>query len=221
MFFTSYLEVKSIKYESQVRVDDLEKHIFDFKIIIDNKVYFVETHGEQHYYKQSGYMGHEKTVNSDNTKRKYCMDNNITFIELDCRKSDFKLIKEEIGKNIYLENITENEEEKMLEMIEKNKRYDTKNIIKMYQDGESLTSIGKYYNIDYGTVRNVLVRNNVDSRGRKKKIECTTTGEIFNSAVEAAKHYGITVGCIRRVCRGERKTTGNLNGTPLKWRWID
>ena len=221
LFFTAYLEVKNIEYEYQARVDSLEKHIFDFKIIIDNEVYFVETHGEQHYRKQIGYMCHEKTVNSDNTKRKYCIDNNFNFIELDCRKSDFKLIKEEVDKNIYLENITEREEEKMLEIIEKNKRYDTKNIIKMYQDGESLTSIGKYYNIDCGTVRNVLVRNNIETRGSKKKIECTTTGEIFNSSVEAAEHYGITVGCIRRVCRGERKTTGNLNGTPLKWRWID
>lgn len=221
LFFIAYLEIKKIKYDYQVVVEDLEKHIFDFKIIVDNEVYFVETHGEQHYRKQTGYMGHEKTVNSDNTKRKYCIDNNINFIELDCRKSNFKIIKEEINKNVFLENIEESEEEMMLEIIEKNKRYDTKNIIKRYQAGESLTSIGNYYNINYCTVKNILVRNNIKSRGRKKKVKCVTTGEIFDSAVEASEHYNIYYQGITRVCNKRSTYTLGPNDEKLVWEWID
>ena len=37
-----------------------------------------------------------------------------------------------------------------------------------------------------------------------KKVKCLNTGEIFNSAKEAAEHLGLVQGSITRVCRGER-----------------
>lgn len=43
-----------------------------------------------------------------------------------------------------------------------------------------------------------------------KKCLCVTTGEVFNSATEAAKKVGTTTSCVARVCRGERKNVLGL-----------
>lgn len=44
-----------------------------------------------------------------------------------------------------------------------------------------------------------------------KRIICIETGEIFNSAREAAKKYNLQYSKISLVCNGKRKTTGNLH----------
>ena len=67
------------------------------------------------------------------------------------------------------------------------------------------------------TVTNVIEK-------RKKKVLCVTTGEIFNSARDAARHYNIKD--INGVCSAanpnhNQKTAGKLpDGTPLEWEYI-
>ncbi len=51
---------------------------------------------------------------------------------------------------------------------------------------------------------------------RVKPIKNTDTGEIFNSISEASLKYNIKSNLIRRVCTGERKTTGGFH-----WKYID
>lgn len=48
------------------------------------------------------------------------------------------------------------------------------------------------------------------------KVINVDTNQIFNSAIEASKHYGISDAGIRRVCRGERKTYGGYH-----WKYLE
>lgn len=54
-------------------------------------------------------------------------------------------------------------------------------------------------------------------KGAKIPVFCPETQEYFNSSDEAAKKYNITIGAIRGVIRGDRKTAGEYNNTPLHW----
>lgn len=58
----------------------------------------------------------------------------------------------------------------------------------------------------------------------KKKVLCVTTGEVFDSAKDAARHYNIknTTGVSDAANpNNKQKTCGKLpDGTPLKWKYI-
>lgn len=53
------------------------------------------------------------------------------------------------------------------------------------------------------------------NNGRAKKVLCITTGEVFNSAIEAAQKYGLKRGLIPACCRGDQKTAGGK-----KWMYL-
>lgn len=53
------------------------------------------------------------------------------------------------------------------------------------------------------------------NNGRAKKVLCITTGEVFNSAIEAGIKYGIKRGGIPACCRGEQKTAGGK-----EWKYL-
>ena len=48
-------------------------------------------------------------------------------------------------------------------------------------------------------------------------VVCINTGEIFDSIKEATDKYNIGIGMIGRVCKGQRKSAGKLNGSSLRW----
>lgn len=52
-----------------------------------------------------------------------------------------------------------------------------------------------------------------------KAVICLTTGEIFGSAREAAKHYGLDYSTICKCCRGQNKSCGKHNESGEKLRW--
>lgn len=59
------------------------------------------------------------------------------------------------------------------------------------------------------------------TKATSKKVICLNTGEIFNSASEAARYVGISPSLIMRCCRGERKSGGKgENGNPLHWQYV-
>ena len=160
LFFMSYNEVKKLGFSPQQTFDDFQGHIFDF-VDYKNKI-IVETHGEQHYYAGTGYMDYKKTSDSDKRKREYCQKKDWLLIELDCRKSQFEYIQKSIASEPILEDIKYEEIDEIVKNIEKNKKYPTKDIIKMYTvENKSCKVIGDFLNIDEGVVRNILSRSNV------------------------------------------------------------
>lgn len=225
LFFMAYLETKKIDYETQVRFLPSSQARFDFKIKLNNNIYYVETHGRQHYEKGNcGYIwkdAYTKTQISDGIKRKYCKDNNCNLIEIDCRESTFEFIQQQVNNNIILPNIDKCDVLEMLRFIEYNKSYDVKTIVKMYNDGNTAQAIGKFMDISNVTVINILKRNNIKLRGNGKKVKCITTNTVFNSITEASKKYNTHNSYITKCCSGKRESAGELNGTPLKWKYVE
>ena len=57
------------------------------------------------------------------------------------------------------------------------------------------------------------------SEANSQKVQCLTTGEIFNSISEAGRHYGVPQPNISKVLKGERKSAGKHPETGEKLRW--
>ena len=60
----------------------------------------------------------------------------------------------------------------------------------------------------------------VNHWNEKQKVRCITTGEVYNSFLEANKETGANASSISRVCKGERNYAGKLSdGTKLVWEY--
>ena len=215
LFIMAYLEIKGIEYEYQKVFDDLDSSRFDFYI---PNIGILEAHGIQHY--DTKRLWYEQSSKSDIEKRKYCRKNNINLIELDCRKSNFDFIREEIYNNTFLENIKECEIEKMLEIIKSNKNYPVKDIISLYEKGNTVESIGSIYGISDSAVYSVLKKHNAKIPPPKTKVRCITTNKVFDSITDAANFYNTYNSSICRALDGSYKTAGKFNGERLKWDYV-
>lgn len=159
LFMLAYLEIKNIPYKHQYKLKNSQRR-FDFYNSIDNIAY--EVNGLQHY-QDAGYMKYEESQKQDIFKKNYCKENNIKLIVIDARESKFKFIKQKINECEHLPNIEEYEIEKMLKIIEENKKYPIKKIIRMYKEDEmSTTKIGKELGIKSCTITNILHRSGVE-----------------------------------------------------------
>lgn len=67
--------------------------------------------------------------------------------------------------------------------------------------GESNPMYGKKHKDE---TRKLFSQQRKGNTNSAKKVVCINTGEIFNSAKEAAQYFGLVHGSITRVCRGER-----------------
>lgn len=225
-FFTAYLTNKNIKYEYQVRYDDLEGYIFDYKIVLNDVTFLVEVHGRQHYLKEdNGYYKVEKIQKSDSVKRQYAKENNINYIELDCRESDFNFIKKQINNNKHLPNIKKEDEKDIIELIEMSSKYNIQEIIRLYEvEKWNTTRIGKKYNTSYNTINRILKQNNIELRDGKLMVKCIETGIIYESLTKAGKSIKQRDGGhVSQCCRGERNYAGKhpITGEPLHWEFIN
>lgn len=162
LFMMAYLEVKGIKYEYQKVFQDLPNRRFDFYLPELNKI--IETHGEQHFYTTKSSVWKDtyiKTKQSDEEKRLHCHSKGISLIEIDCRKSTFEFIKNQISYST-LPNIVLGEEGSITNLIQKNRMYDIKGITNQYVKGIKIKDIAKEYNLSENTISNILKRNNIE-----------------------------------------------------------
>lgn len=61
-----------------------------------------------------------------------------------------------------------------------------------------------------------------NTNGRARKVICTTTGEIFNTILDACNSYNLSFAVrrhISEVCRGSRIYSGIYNGQKLQWKY--
>ena len=225
--FTSYLESKGIAYDTQVKFDDSQRRI-DFKVIINGKTLYVETHGMAHYKDvntKSWKDAHKKTVASDMAKRKWCKNNNQTLVELDCRESSFSFIRNSIEQSI-LPNINDDEVQAMTELLELNKLYPVKKIKKLYVEHKLSTwEIQDIVNIDNQTIKNILHRIDVsmrDSGSERKMIKIVETNQAYKSILIASKELGLNQGALSRHLSGKgNKSCGKLpNKDKMHWIYV-
>lgn len=223
LFFTAYLQVKNIPFETQVIYEELGLRRYDFKIQLNGISFLVETHGLQHFLTEDKTYYKVKSIQeSDSIKRNYAKNNNINLIELDCRESSFEFIRQQIEDNKYLPNIEGNDIPKMIELMEINSRYPVKKIIKMYESGKSTIQIGEKLGVNYMTICNIFKRNNIklrDGGSPKRMVRQIETGRLFNSGLEAHRQTGISQSNISENCNGKRKTAGKHHITSDKLHW--
>lgn len=216
-FFKSYLKVKGIKYEYQKVFKDLPNRRFDFYLPESNTV--IETHGIQHY-KESGNWDFKETQKSDKIKKEYCQKHNIKLIIINSSKSNFQFMKDTINKTKELEPIQDNEVNLILKNIEEIRNYPVKKIIDMNKKGKNTKEIENELDVPQATVLNILNRHNLSAK-RKKAVRCRTTGEEFESIVEAQKKYhapNISTACKSRKSFSGRHPKTNMK---LKWEYIE
>lgn len=214
LFFLAINEHFELGYEYQV---SYEHGRFDF--VNHNTKVAVEMNGLAHYQKPRGIWedSYENTVKSDNKKRDWCKENGYTLIFIDSRKSEFEFIKDSINKESLLPTIKKSDVSILIEMIQQNKRYDTKNIIKEYTKGKTTVELSKLYGVTSSTIGNILRKHNVALRGNQRQVRCVETGVIYNSLKEVAKHLGFTSGTsIRNSCRDKNRTSGGFH-----WEYVD
>lgn len=225
----AYLQIKNIKYDYQVTYKELGLRSYDFRIKLNGVVFLLETHGEQHYYtKDRTYWKVEKIQESDNIKRNYAYDNNINYIELDCRESSFEFIRRQIENNEHLPSIKDSEIDNMLEVMELNSKYPIKEIIELYETNKLAThKIADKYNISRDAIVGVLKRNNITLRSsgetQATEVRCVETGEVFKSMNDAERRTGVSCTSIGMNIKGKRKSAGKdpVTGKPLHWERID
>lgn len=222
LFILAYMKVKGLNFKHQYIFNDFKDYRFDF---YDGKNRIaIETHGRQHY-EEVGLFNHKKSVESDKAKRQYCKENNIKLIELDCRKSVFEFIEDSINKCGDIPNISKDDKIKIINIIENNKRYPVKKIIRLYINEEKSTiEIAKILDMADYTICKILKNNDIKLRGSLKKgVRCLNTGEVFDTIESATIFYGLSKGMIGRVCRGERNSTGEhpITKEKLKWEYIE
>lgn len=230
LYFMGYNGVKEDGFIPQQRFEDFKGHIFDF--VNYEKRIIVETHGLQHFEESTGYMNHKRTVASDKRKRKYCKENNWTLIELDCRKSSFEFIRNSIANEPLLEDITDDEVQGMLKIMELNKHYPIKEIVHMYTV-EMLTpmQIGERLNFSDSAIRNILDKNNIKIRNlsetrlkgkvldEKSIIKLYTVDKL--NTYQIGELYDVSYGVIIRILNDNNIKIRSMSEIMLKGKVLD
>jgi transposase-like protein len=148
----SLLDDNDIKYEYQKKFNFLPNRIYDFYLPDYNLV--IETHGEQHY-KVSEKSKWSLYKEVDKEKEQYLQDNNINLCIIDCCKSDFNYILNNIRESILINYIsTVNEEKLKLSIEELYLSDDKKYVIQEYLKGKSVLQMSKELGIKHGTLYN-------------------------------------------------------------------
>lgn len=73
--------------------------IYDGYFELKEKKYVIEMHGEQHY-KNSEWGTFEDIHNNDLRKKKLAIENEFEYVEIDCKKSEFEYVKNNIQKSV-------------------------------------------------------------------------------------------------------------------------
>ena len=88
---------------------------------------------------------------------------------------------------------------------------------------ENLEWCTREYNNNYGSRNSRISKFTKGSNNHNsKKVECTTTKEIFSCMTEAANKYNVSQAHITHCCQGKRNYTGKhpTTGEKLRWKFI-
>lgn len=98
-----FFENKNIIFDREFKIEGL-KGInegllrFDFCVYLNDKILLVEYDGEQHFKPKFGEFEFMRTVNNDNIKNKYCLENNIELLRIPY--TEFENIEKILSKRL-------------------------------------------------------------------------------------------------------------------------
>lgn len=222
-FIEQILINSSIKYHSEYVFSWSDGKRYDFYLPEHNAI--IEVMGIQHY--KDGCFGDgcrtlkEEQAN-DILKEKLALDNGIkNYFKLDCRKSDFKYMKDsfvhsnlpnflKVCENIdYKECFRNSLKSKVIQAIELwNKGYKTPYIALELKSSQNTIIRYLHTGNDIG-----LCKYN----GLNKEVICLTTGEIFPSIKSANLKYNTNK--VGNCCRGEKDYIIDERNNKLVWKF--
>ena len=86
---------------------------------------------------------------------------------------------------------------------------------KLNNNVENLEWCTRKYNNNYGS------HNKIVGESHKKSIICITTGEKFDSIIDASNKYNVDRASISNCCNNKRKSAGKMDdGTKLIWKFL-
>lgn len=152
--FLKQVESQVDETKTEYRKDWCKPYFYDGYFKIDEKEYLIEMHGEQHY-KEIGLFNNYNQKENDKKKIKLAKENNKELIIIDCRKSDFNFIKD---------NIIKSKLSKILDLSKINweiiAQNSSKNYVKivcdLYNNGESVIQISKELFLERHTILKML-----------------------------------------------------------------
>ncbi len=225
-FLIGYLEVKGIDYQYQFKVPN-ERRYIDFYLPELNIA--IEAHGEQHYNARVSSKwkdSFEKSKKSTNIKRKYCMENNINFVELDCSISKYSFISKSINNSI-LPDIEEHEVTQILEKSINYRDEKTVSIIEDIKKGIVFYKISKKHNVDSTHVHNIAERYNLkekyykDGRGMRK-IYCYETDKVYPSMSQTCRELNVSGNnIIYEYFKGKTKYVKSRDGKKYTMKFVN
>jgi len=245
-FLFSMLEQLTIDFKTQLTKTTFEwcnNYKYDF--YIDSINCIIETHGIQHYEKNTNWkMSLDEILDNDRLKNQFAKENSITnYIVLDCRYSNMECIKNSIiGSNLPKLlgfNINDIDWSKCHE-------FSLSSLVKLvstyWENGiNNVMDIANKLKVSRNTARFYLKQGaemgwcsyNIEEENKKKydahiklmikKVICLSTGEIFNSLVEAGRFCNMketSNNSISLCCRHKINTAGKHPETGEKMVWM-
>lgn len=234
-FVIELLNQLSVNFETEYSPDWVGNKRYDFYIKECNCI--IETHGRQHYEKilKKGRTLKEEQVN-DRFKKETALSHGIKYyIELDCRESNMKWIKNSIfnSKLSQLFDLSKVNWTSCAEFANKNIVKEVCDYWNNRKDGETTSDLGEIFHMHSATLSRYLKKGvnlgwcDYDPKEEIRKI-ARQNGKISGKKVEmfkGNKNIGVFLSCheldrqskkifgfrlnfkgITRVCRGERKS---------------
>lgn len=231
LMFNLLVEDK-IPFEEQKKFDGCKyKSQLPFDFYLTEHNICIEMQGIQHYDKRKNSGWYEERMEvSDDIKREFCKNNNITYIDINCSSSDFYLIIKNIKKTVLNNLLTFRNLEKIkIKSLERNEYTDIDKITRLHNDGISFLEIQKITGVDRKKIVRILKKiGEYNPRGgdknNGKKVVCINDQKVFDTLTDARDFANLKqVNNIMMACKGKRKTAGKhpLTGEPLKWMYYD
>ena len=128
---------------------------YDGYFVKDGKEYIIEMQGGQHY--KDAWASKEETQNVDKEKKQLAKKHGIDIIYINCYKSDFDYIKNNINNSI-LGQMFQITEEQWIEIGKLSSGSLVKKVVELYEMGLSQQQISKELGIHHQVVRKYLKR---------------------------------------------------------------
>lgn len=239
------LKQLNVQFYREHEFEWAKKKYYDFYIEETNTI--IEMHGYQHYsdanknpnYEKYWGKSFEEIVKNDFLKKDLAIKNGIShYIVIDAKVSDYDYIYDNIKKselsNFYcISNIDKN--------LILNKMYSNdlvKEIIKLWEDGETIKNIAKSIGLFHTTVKkiiknasdggltfydpNIEIEKNNKKIGlfNEKRIRCLNDNLEHRSIVAASKYYNINKQPISKCLKGRTKYCRAKNGERLIFEYV-
>lgn len=198
IFYVMSLE-NDVEVIPQKKFKDLKSakgyyYSFDFYLPSTNTI--VELHGEQHYTlsKTSNWTPLEVTKKRDFVKERYCDDNNIKYVSIDCSQSDYNYIITNI-LNSDVGNLFTNidKEEIIIKSLEIKHSKNVKSIISDFKKGMTYNELIDKYKIPRHTIVRILERSGNYKKVNSSNVEiiCLNTGVKYKSIKEVSIEFEV------------------------------